>query len=333
MRRISRARVFLGGVGLSMMATMSAAQSAAQDQMVEGWTILRHQETGACVMEKVNEDGYLFRVGKTEVGGRFEYVAVYTKDESVRIYGNVAEDVVIDMDGLRFPSRAVGDFRDDGYRGMYVKTEDPAFSEALARKYVMTVNPDTDEPFAISLDGTFKAMEAVNDCEAASAAAASVGDDGKRGELVAASQAAWGSLLSQNGRAAELATKASAALVFPEVAKFGLGVGGERGNGVLFEGDQVAGFYRTSSVSVGAQAGVQTYGYAIMFMTAEALERFKSKRGYELGVDGSIAVVEAGVTAEIDTTNITTDTVAFVFDEKGLMASAAVEGSRIKPID
>ncbi|MEP2531365.1 lipid-binding SYLF domain-containing protein [Shimia sp.] len=318
---------------LAAFCATFASASNAQGNTVEGWTILRHNESGACVMEKVNEDGYLFRIGKTEAGGRFEYVAVYTKDKDVKLYGNVAKKVEIDMDGLRFPAKATGDLRDDGYRGAYVKTDDPAFSEALARKYVLTVDPDSKTPFAISLDGTFKAMAATSDCEAESMAASTVSDDSKRGELEAAAQASWASLLGQNERAKEMSESATAALVFPKVTKAGLGIGAETGNGVLYEGDVSTGYYRTSSVAVGALAGVQTYGYAIMFMSDDALAKFKSKKGYELGVDGSIAVIEAGATAKVDTTNIKADTVAFVFDEKGLMASAAVEGSRIKPIN
>lgn len=85
--------------------------------------------------------------------------------------------------------------------------------------------------------------------------------------------------------------------------------------------------------SFGAQAGAQTYGYAIMFLSDAALEKFLSKRGYEIGVDGSIVIFEAGVTAEIDTTNLKVDTVGFVFDEKGLMANWTVEGTRIKPLE
>ena len=225
-----------------------------------------------------------------------------------------------------------GDLYGDGWRGAYVKSRGPAFGEALARKYVLTVDPDGKTPFVISLDGTFKAMAATSDCEAESLASLAVADDGKRGDLVSASQAAWASLLGQNDRANELSQSATATLVFPKVTKAGLGIGGERGNGVLFVGENANGYYRTTSLAVGALAGVQTYGYALMFMTPQALERFQSKRGFELGVDGSVAVMNAGATAEIDTTNLKVDMVAFVFDEKGLMASAAVEGSRIKPI-
>lgn len=315
------------------LGSAAVAQTDTSDKTVEGWTILRNVETSACLMEKKNEDGYLFRIGKEEPGGVFGYVAVYTQDENIDIYGNVSNAVVLDLDGERFDAKATGHLRGDGWRGAYVKSRDPAFGEALARKYVLTVDPDSKTPFVISLDGTFKAMAATKDCEAASLASMAMADDGKRSELVSESHAAWASLLSQNDRARALAGSASATLIFPKVVKAGLGIGGERGNGVLFVGDNASGYYRTTSLAVGALAGVQTYGYALMFMTPQALERFQSKRGFELGVDGSVAVMNSGATAEIDTTNLKVDMVAFVFDEQGLMASAAVEGSRIKPIE
>jgi lipid-binding SYLF domain-containing protein len=140
-------------------------------------------------------------------------------------------------------------------------------------------------------------------------------------------------LYAENGAARELAEKAVAKLVFPKITKAGLGVGGEVGKGVLQIGDAKDGYYRTLSVSFGAQAGFQTYGYVILFMTQSALDNFKSKKGFELGVDGSVAVIDTGATVEVDTTNIKDDTIAFVFDESGLMASATIEGSKITRLD
>ena len=310
-----------------------AADSEMEVETVEGWTIVRSLDSLACVMEKVNEEGYLLRVGKTEAGAHFGYVAVYTRDDSINIIGGVTNDIILDMDGNRYTAAATGDFRDGGYRGGYVKVNNPAFADDLARKYVMTINPDGDNPIKIDLDGTFKAMAATRDCEHYSLAVQSVTDPDTRTGLVTASLSAWASLLAQSDRAKGLSESAVAALVFPEVTKFGLGVGGEGGNGVLFKGDDVAGFYRTSSISVGAQAGLQSYGYAVMFMTQDALDTFQSESGFELGVDGSVTVIETGVTAEVDTTNLKSEIVAFVFDEEGLMANWTVEGTRIRAIE
>lgn len=152
-------------------------------------------------------------------------------------------------------------------------------------------------------------------------------------EIDAKANASLNKLFSENAAAAELSQGAAGILIFPDVKKAGLGVGGEVGQGVLRVNGMSDGYYRTLSLSIGAQAGFQTYGYAIMFLTQTALDKFKAAKGYELGVDGSVAVIDAGASIDIDTNNLQADTVGFVFDEAGLMASAAIEGSKITRLD
>lgn len=152
-------------------------------------------------------------------------------------------------------------------------------------------------------------------------------------EVDALANASLEKLYQENAAAKELASSAVAKLIFPKITKAGLGVGGEVGKGVLRVGDLKDGYYRTVSLSIGAQAGFQTYGYVILFMTQDALDNFKSKKGFELGVDGSVAVIETGASVEVDTTNIKADTIGFVFDEAGLMANATIEGSKITRLD
>jgi len=158
-------------------------------------------------------------------------------------------------------------------------------------------------------------------------------DAAQRAEIDAAADAAIAKMVTEDRRAKRIADEAVAMLVFPEIAKAGLGIGGEFGKGVLRVGGDSVGYYKTSSISIGAQAGAQTYGYAILFFSDKALEKFTSRRGFEVGVDASIAIVEAGVTADIDTTDLKFDTVGIVFDERGLMANATVEGSKISELD
>jgi lipid-binding SYLF domain-containing protein len=51
--------------------------------------------------------------------------------------------------------------------------------------------------------------------------------------------------------------KAQAVLVFPSITKAGLGIGGQYGDGALIKGGKVVGYYNTSGVSSGLQAGAQ----------------------------------------------------------------------------
>ncbi len=318
---------------LATATTMAFADTEVFIDEVEGWSIYRGAEDLGCIMERTMDDGYLVRLGKEKAGAPFGYIGVYTQDPNVKIYGGVTGDVVLDIDGQRFTGTAVGDldFR-DGYRGAYMKANNPQFGEALARKYVLTLNPD-ENPIKISLDGTLKAMSATELCDEYGVASMDLADTAKLSQLETDALASWNSLLDGNNRAARYADEAVAVMVFPEIKKAGLVVGGEAGNGVLFKDGQVLGHYRTSSLSVGAQAGAQSYGYAVMFLDEQAYERFFSRKRLELGVDASVAVFRAGITAEVDTTKTKVDTVAFVYDEEGLMANWTIEGTRIRELE
>lgn len=321
------------GLALFIAASMpAAAEEFVPVAAVEGWSIVRGLEGNGCFMQKVNEAGYLVRIGKTEAGAEFGSIGVYTKDKDIYVLEGETKDVEFDLDGERYFGTANG-AKWNGYRGGIARANNPSFGQALAKKYVLTINPEKKTPLVIDLKGTFKAMAATRDCEAHSLAMMEIKDDSKRSSLDAAAFASWQSLLADNPRAARIAEDAKAALVFPEITKVGLGIGGEGGNGLLLNKDEKLGYYRTSSISFGAQAGVQTYGYVVMFLTDAALNKFLSKKGYELGVDGSIAILDAGVTAEVDTMNAKFDTVGFVFDEKGLMANATVGGTRIRQLE
>lgn len=148
-------------------------------------------------------------------------------------------------------------------------------------------------------------------------------------EIDAMADASLEKLYAENAAAASLSESAVGILIFPKITKAGLGIGGEVGRGVLRVGGVADGYYRTVSLSFGAQAGFQTYGYVIMFMTLAALDDFKAQNGFELGVDGSVAVLDEGASVDVDTTSIKADTVAIVFNESGLMANATIEGSKI----
>ena len=133
--------------------------------------------------------------------------------------------------------------------------------------------------------------------------------------------------------AKDLAQKAKGVLIFPKVVKAGFGVGGEYGEGALRVGDRSVGYYNTAAASIGLQIGVQARSEVLMFMTEEALERFQDSDGWEVGVDGSVAVVKVGVAGEIDTNTISEPVIGFVFGEQGLMANLSLEGAKITKLD
>ena len=126
--------------------------------------------------------------------------------------------------------------------------------------------------------------------------------------------------------------RAAGVLVFPSIVKAGMGIGGEYGEGALLLGGRTAGYYNTISASFGFQLGVQARSVIIVFMTEEALWGFRRKDGWKVGVDGSVALVTVGVGGAIDTNQIRSPVVAFIFDNKGLMYNLTLEGSKISRI-
>ena len=133
--------------------------------------------------------------------------------------------------------------------------------------------------------------------------------------------------------AKELTKKAKGILIFPSVIKAGFGIGGEYGEGALRVGGKTVGYYNTAAASIGLQIGAQSRAEVLMFMTDEALERFRSSDGWEVGVDGSVALVTIGVAGEIDTNTINDPVIGFIFGEQGLMANLSLEGAKITRMD
>ncbi|MGR4871128.1 YSC84-related protein [Variovorax sp. LARHSF232] len=130
-----------------------------------------------------------------------------------------------------------------------------------------------------------------------------------------------------------LAAKAHAVLVFPQIVKGGLVVGAQYGKGALRKDGKTLAYYETVSATYGLQAGVQKFGYALVFMNRGALAYLDRSDGWEVGVGPSVVVVDAALARSITTTTLKDDVYAFVFDQSGLMAGLGLQGSKITKID
>ena len=133
--------------------------------------------------------------------------------------------------------------------------------------------------------------------------------------------------------AENLLKKAQGALIFPKVYKAGIGIGGEYGEGALRIGGKTAAYYSTASASIGFQLGAQKKSIVIVFLTKEALDKFRNSDGWEVGVDGSVAVVDMGAGGSVDTTTYKDPIIAFVIGQAGLMYNLTLEGSKISEIE
>lgn len=132
--------------------------------------------------------------------------------------------------------------------------------------------------------------------------------------------------------AQKMAGIAKGILVFPSIIKGGFIIGGQYGEGALRVGGKTAGFYRTVSASYGLQAGAQTFGYALFFLSDSDLKYLKNSGGWEIGVGPSVVVVDEGLARTFSTTTAKSGIYAFFFDQKGLMAGLGIQGSKVTEI-
>ncbi len=144
--------------------------------------------------------------------------------------------------------------------------------------------------------------------------------------------AAMPQLFESSPLAGMLAKEAKAILVFPGIVKAGFVVGLQGGNGALRKGGKTVAYYKTASASYGLQAGIQKFGYALIFMSDSALSYLDKSGGWEIGTGPSIVIVDAGVAKSLTTTTAKKNIYAFFFSQKGLMAGLGLQGTKITRI-
>lgn len=131
----------------------------------------------------------------------------------------------------------------------------------------------------------------------------------------------------------ELVAKSRGVLVFPSVVQAGFWIGGQYGQGQLRVGGQSAGYYSTAAGSFGLQIGAQSKGVIFLFMTQDALDRFRNSQGWAVGGDATVAVLQVGANGNIDSSTATAPVEAFVMTNAGLMAGVSLEGTKISRLD
>ena len=133
--------------------------------------------------------------------------------------------------------------------------------------------------------------------------------------------------------AKKMANIAKGILVFPSIIKGGFIIGGQYGEGALRVSGKTAGYYRSVAASYGLQAGAQSFGYALFFLSDADLRYLKSSSGWEVGVGPTIVVADEGLARSFSTTTVQSGVYAFFFNQKGLMAGLGIQGSKITQIN
>lgn len=153
-----------------------------------------------------------------------------------------------------------------------------------------------------------------------------------KGEINAGVKAAMDRFKKQVKGSTEYLKWAKGVLVMPNITKAGFVVAGQYGQGALKIGTKTVDYYSLAAGSVGFQAGAEKYDMVILFLTDEALKKFRSGEGWEAGTDAEVTLIAAGVDASVSTLRSQHPIAGFVFDQKGLMGGVSLKGAKFTKI-
>jgi len=155
----------------------------------------------------------------------------------------------------------------------------------------------------------------------------------RRTAIDAAADSALARLYAQHPGSKELVASARGALIFPSVVSAGFVVGAGSGQGVLRAGGKTTGYFRMTEASVGWLAGAQSQAVFLLFMTEGARKKFEDSRGWTVGADASVTMINVGANAQITTQTANQEVIGFVMTNAGLMGNVSLNGNRITRLD
>jgi lipid-binding SYLF domain-containing protein len=120
--------------------------------------------------------------------------------------------------------------------------------------------------------------------------------------------------------------KAAGYAILPGVGEGGLIIGGEHGDGLVYENDKLIGKVTMSEVSVGAQVGGGSFAEVIFFETEAALKDFKKSK-WEMSAKAKANIAASGVA---ENAKYDQGVAVFTLPKTGAMVAAAVGGQKFK---
>jgi lipid-binding SYLF domain-containing protein len=146
----------------------------------------------------------------------------------------------------------------------------------------------------------------------------------KEKKLVSDSKAGKADFITTDGLIKNLFSNAYGYVIFPNVGKGGIGIGGAAGNGIVFERGIIIGKAKMTQVSLGFQFGGQAYREVIFFETKADLDRFKQDK-FEFSAQASAVALTAGVSANVKYKD---GVMIFTQQKGGLMYEASIGGQK-----
>jgi len=155
-------------------------------------------------------------------------------------------------------------------------------------------------------------------------------DEDKIDKLIEDAREARSQFVSTDNLMESLFANSAGYVIFPNVGKGAIGIGGAAGNGILFEKGNAAGSAKMKQVSVGFQFGGQVYREVIFFQDQAALNRFK-QNNFEFSAQASAVAVTKGASTNVKYRN---GVLVFTQEKGGLMYEASIGGQKFsyKPL-
>ncbi len=161
---------------------------------------------------------------------------------------------------------------------------------------------------------------------------ATLADAKTKGEINAGVDASMMRFKEQVKGADEYLRVAKGMLIIPNITKVGFILGGQYGQGALRADNRTIDYYSLAAGSVGWQIGAQQFDMVIIFVTEQALKKFRSNEGWEAGADAEVTMIDTGVNVPVGTLVSRHPIMAFILDQKGLMAGVSVKGAKFTRI-
>ena len=149
---------------------------------------------------------------------------------------------------------------------------------------------------------------------------------GKDKELIQDCDSAKAEFIKTDPSLSKVFGSATGYVIFPNVGKGAVGIGGASGNGIVYERGVMIGKAKMSQVSVGFQLGGQAYRELIFFENQESIDRFK-KNKVEFSAQASAVAATAGASANA---KYHEGVMIYTQQKGGLMYEASVGGQKFK---
>jgi lipid-binding SYLF domain-containing protein len=151
----------------------------------------------------------------------------------------------------------------------------------------------------------------------------------QRQSIDAGVDAALSRLYADTPGTRDVVAKAKGVLVIPRLVSAGLVVGGSHGEGALRVDGRTSGYYSAGGAALGVIAGADTKDMFLVFMSDEALTKFRTSSGWTAGLDGAVAFAHSGAGGRLDNESGQHQVIGYVLSNGGLVANVSIEGTKL----